>query len=675
MTIPPDSAPPVRRVLYVAKTHLDVGFTDRAAVVRQRYLDDFFPRAVQVSEQLRAAGGPAALRWTTGSWILSEALDAADAAQRRRLEAAIEQGALCWHALPFTLHTEFADRSLVEHGLGLSAELDRRFGRRTRAAKATDVPGHTRALVSLLADVGVDLLHVGVNPAASAPRVPEQFRWRDDAAAASPEIQVMYQPGGYGDLQVVAGTDVAVVVDLTGDNLGPRSAEEITATFAQLADRFPGADVQAASFEDVAEVMARAADALPVITQEIGDTWIHGTGSAPGLTAGFRALGRLRRRWLDDEPTLVDDPAMRAASTTLLQVAEHTWGLDQKTHWPELAHWSADDLATVRDRQDTMRFEASWQDQRDLLDRAVAQLAIGHADLAAEAHDALAALTPVEPGPDASGCTPVDPARELRLDDWTVRLDPDDGAVSSLVTPDSTELVAPGAALARFVHRTHDAADFERWFGTYNASTRPEDEHWARWDNTKPGLERSGAVARSWTPTLEGAWTGTDEHGAFLLVRSRIVVAASDPVSVPQRLWTRLRPRPDGSVAFELSWFGLRAARWPCSVWWSFAPAVGSPEVWRMRKLDEWVSPLDVVADGGRRLHVADRVAHPDGVELELVDTGLVAPGHTDLLVWDDRPVDMSGGWHVALFANLWGTNFPMWTEGDARFRVVLRRS
>lgn len=664
----------IRRVLYVAKTHLDVGFTDRASVVRRRYLDDFFPRAVQVGEQLRAAGGPAALRWTTGSWILTEALDAADTTQRRRLESAIEQGALCWHALPFTLHTEYADRSLVEHGLRLSAELDRRFGRRTRAAKVTDVPGHTRGLVSVLADAGVDLLHVGVNPAASAPVVPEQFRWRDDAAVGSPELQVMYQPGGYGDLQVVAGTDVAVVVDLTGDNLGPRSAEEITTTFARLAERFPGAELEAASFDDVAEVMARAAGSLPVITQEIGDTWIHGTGSAPALTAGFRALGRLRRQWLDDEPALVDDPAMRAASTTLLQVAEHTWGLDQKTHWPELAHWSADDLAAVRDREDTVRFEASWQDQRDLLDRAVAQLAVAHPERAAEASDALAALTPIEPDPDASRCTRVDPEAAIDLGGWAVRLDLDDGAVVSLRTPDGAELVAPGAALARFVHRTHDAADFERWFDSYNASRLPEDEHWARWDNTKPGLEGSGAVARTWTPTPDGVWTGTDELGPFLLVRSRIVAAASDPVSVPQRLWTRLRPRPDGSVSFELSWFGLRAARWPCSSWWSFVPAVGSPERWHMRKLDEWVSPLDVVADGGRRLHVADRVAHPDGVELELLDTGLVAPGDSDLLVWDDRPVDMSGGWHLALFANLWGTNFPMWTEGDARFRVVLRR-
>ena len=221
----------VRRVLHISKTHLDVGFTDLATAVRRRYLDDFFPRALEVAEELRARGGPARLRWTTGSWILTEALDAADALQLRRFDSAIEQGDLCWHALPFTTHTEYADRSLLEHGLSLSAALDRRYGRHTRAAKMTDVPGHTRGLVSLLADAGVDLLHVGVNPVAAPPRVPLQFRWRDTAApgrsGVAPEISVMYQPGGYGDVQVVAGTDVAVSVDLTGDNLGPRRAGEV----------------------------------------------------------------------------------------------------------------------------------------------------------------------------------------------------------------------------------------------------------------------------------------------------------------------------------------------------------------------------------------------------------------------------------------------------------------
>ena len=38
-----------------------------------------------------------------------------------------------------------------------------------------------------------------------------------------------------------------------------------------------------------------------------------------------------------------------------------------------------------------------------------------------------------------------------------------------------------------------------------------------------------------------------------------------------------------------------------------------------------------------------------------------VAPGSPALLRFDDRLPDLAGGWHVCLYDNVWGTNFPMW--------------
>ncbi len=657
---------PVRQVLYIAKTHLDVGFTATASQVRQRYLDDFFPRAMRVADELRDRDPTARLRWTTGSWILTEALEAADASHRRRLERAIEQGDLCWHALPFTLHTEYCERSLLAHGLSLSAELDRRFGRHTRAAKATDVPGHTRGLVSVLDEAGVGFLHVGVNPAAAAPRVPEQFRWRHDGAA----LMVMYQPGGYGDVQVIADTGVAVCVDLTGDNLGPRPADEIAAAFRSLAERFPGADVRAATLDDVAAMMATAEMALPVLDAEIGDSWIHGVASDPVKTAGFRALCRLRRGWIDSGRITADDPAMRRASTQLLCVAEHTWGLDQKTHWPDTDHWSAEALASVRSRPDTVRFEASWQEQRALLDRVVDELRDGGRTMLADAATAtLSSLTPVAPV--TGGLRRTDPAMPVHLGGFEVRLDPRSGSIVGLVDGDGRRWASPGHPLGGFHQRTYDAADYERWFSTYNAGTLPEDVEWARWDNTKPGLDTSGAVSRRWTTTLEDLWCGTDLLVAELSVDCD--PAGTDPVAPASSIWMTVRAggQPN-SLDLELTWIDKAAARWPESSWWSFAPIVDDATQWTMTKLGEQVSPLDVVAGGGRRLHVADRLDHPDGVRIELLDSGAVAPGAPELLVWDDAPIDLRGGWHLCLHANLWGTNFPMWTEGSARFRVQL---
>ena len=131
-------------------------------------------------------------------WV---ALQRGSRAERSRLEQAIVAGDLAWHALPFTLHTELADAGLIESALGIAAELDVRFGRQTIAAKMTDVPGHTRALVPLLAAAGVQFLHIGVNPACPMPDVPPVFRWRSPDGA---EVVVAYHSGGYGGFHSVA---------------------------------------------------------------------------------------------------------------------------------------------------------------------------------------------------------------------------------------------------------------------------------------------------------------------------------------------------------------------------------------------------------------------------------------------------------------------------------------
>lgn len=684
MTATPAGGHGVREVLYVAKTHLDVGFTDLASAVRQRYLEEFFPRAMAVAEELRAAGGPARLRWTTGSWILTEALEAASGDHLGRLESAIEHGDLCWHALPFTLHTEYADRSLVEHGLSLSAELDRRFGRRTRAAKMTDVPGHTRGLVSVLADAGVDFLHIGVNPVAAVPEVPLQFRWCDPDALTpdgvaglhvAPEVHVMYQPGGYGDVQVVAGTDVAVAVDLTGDNVGPRGAAEVTAAFDALAERFPGASVRAATLDDVAAVMAAAHRDLPVMSDEIGDSWIHGVGSDPGKTAGFRALSRVRRGWIDDGRISADDPGLRRASTRLLLVAEHTWGMDQKTHWPDTVHWSESELERVRDDPGTQAFEASWDEQRRLLDEFVGELdRAGHTGLAAHAAEVLASVRDVR-GPESApldGLAAVEPGEEVSLGPWRLVVD-ETGAVVSCTGADGREWASPSAPLVAMFQQTVDAADYERWFTTYNASTTEPDEWWARWDNTKPGLESSGARSAVWPTEATGVRCGERAGAPVLVIDQRVSAEPDDPVAAPRLVRTALRwDDASSTIDVELGWSGLGAARWPGATWWRVAPIVDDPDAWTMFKLGEPVSPLEVVEGGGRRLHVADRLTHPEGVHVRLLDTGLVSPGRPRMLVWDDTPVDLSEGWHVCVLANLWGTNFPMWSEGSGRCRVEL---
>ena len=352
---------PVSVVHVVTKTHFDLGFTGLAREVAARYRDELFPQAMATAADLRARGGPARLVWTTGSWILHHALHHGTVSQRRALEAAIGAGDLAWHALPVTTHTELMDADLVRSGLGLSAELDRRFGRTTVAAKMTDVPGHTRGLVTLLAEAEVSFLHLGVNPAWPVPEVPPVFRW---TAPDGSSVVVAYQAGGYGGEVQVEGCDEVLVFLHGGDNIAPPTADEVMEAHEGYRHRYPGAEVRASTLDGFARALASsgAVSALPEVTAEIGDPWLFGAGSDPQKLSAFRMLLDLRRL-----PRVAEALGHRAVELDreLLMVAEHTWGLDQKQALPDEVHWSRAELAALRTQPETTRFEASWAEQRD----------------------------------------------------------------------------------------------------------------------------------------------------------------------------------------------------------------------------------------------------------------------------------------------------------------------
>ena len=122
-----------------------------------------------------------------GSWLVYEYLEQASAPDRRRMEQAITRGDIAWHALPFSWQTELMDPSMIAGSIGLSQALDRRFGRTTTGAKMTDVPGHTRGLVSPLAAHGVKLFDIGaVQRRYSMPaELPPLFLWKDSAGQQS----------------------------------------------------------------------------------------------------------------------------------------------------------------------------------------------------------------------------------------------------------------------------------------------------------------------------------------------------------------------------------------------------------------------------------------------------------------------------------------------------------
>ena len=658
----------IKRVLVLFKCHLDVGFTDTQAVVMRTYFDQFFPRALDIAASLTQSGDDR-YTWTTGSWLLYEYLEQASSAQRRRVEQAVAAGDLAWHALPFSWQTEMLDRSMIAGALGLSRSLDGRFGRTTTGAKMSDVPGHTRGIVGPLAENGVKLLDVGVNGASTPPDVPPLFVWKDPEGAS---LLMMYHAQGYGGVIEVPGSDLAVAVEMRGDNGGPHSVEEIRQIYADLRKQFPGATVTASNLSAIASALEPYRGHLPVVTQEIGDTWIYGTPSDPVKVAHYREVARLRREWIAQKRFGVGDPTDLALLRRLLLAPEHTWGVDTK-RLDDYAHYAPKALASQIDAPKFLWAATSWAEKRKDIDDGLANLPEA---LRSEARKRIRGLQPVEPQP--AGLEPHTAGSEIDTTHWVLALDAKSGAIRRLREKKTgREWASPEHPLALFAYQTLSKADYDRFIANYIVAKT----WWAPMDFGKPHIEQFGAQSRDWLPTVGRCWAGKVASGHRVIAALEIADAdakGSGLVAWPQSMYLDLHlPEADPVVIINFLWFTKTPNRLPEAMWLSFLPVAPDPKGWVLEKADRDVSPGDVVRGGNRQMHaVSSGIRYQDAqgsLRIETLDAPVVALGERSPLAYSEAQPDLSKGIHFSLFNNAWGTNYIQWFGEDMRFRFVLR--
>lgn len=649
----PDIFPETRLAIIACKNHLDVGFTGTAAKVIHDQINWMFPTAIDQNRRLRDEG--LSFCWTVGSWLVWEALERKSGAALTTLEQGIAEGAIAWLATPFTTHTELMDEELVEAALGLSRQLDARFGCRTVTGKMTDVPGHTRGLVPLLARAGVSYLHIGVNHMSTKPEVPDLFRWRDPESGA--EVVVAYSRSYARDIHL-PGHQTALLFRMIGDNMEVPSMADVRSWFANARTAHPQAAVRAGRLDDFFTTLDPLRESLPILEQEIGDTWIHGGGTDPWKIQRFRELLRLRKDWLRARRLLPESKSYVRFSNALALVAEHTWSISIGPHLHDTVNWANADFARVRHRGPFRLCEASWQEQRDYLEDAVEAL---DPALAAEARQALHALSPCRP--DLSAWNEGTPA------DGPLRLDPQTGAVLAWSLPHGAVQAPDGLGLFRY--QTLSKADLDQFRADYNGRLADE----AAVDFGKPGLPPDLAESRWWTPHCRSFWHR--EGGKHLLARLDFPAQAHRDYGTPSEVWLEIQADPTArTIDWTLTWFDKTATRLPEAFWFSFAPALPEGMAWHLLKLGREIDPATVVSKGGRALHATwgARARHPNGTSwhFDTPDAPLIAPGRPSLAQFTNEVPDSRAGLHVCLFNNLWGTNFPQWNGDDLRFRFRL---
>lgn len=658
--------PSVRRVLVMFKCHFDAGFIDTQHNVVQKYFTKYFPQAIEIARAANA-GGKRRYVWTTGSWLVFEYLDRAQPAEREVMEDAIRRGDIAWHALPFSWQTEMLTPSLIEGSLALSKSLDERFGITTTGAKMTDVPGHTRGIVPPLAKHGVTLLEIGVNGGSTPAELPPIFLWKDPSGASLP---MMYHHE-YGGVACVPGSDLALVTCVRGDNSGPHKPEEIEQIYTDLAQQFPNAKIEAANLTEMANALAPYRDHLPVVTAEVGDTWIYGVPSDPLKVARYRAVARLREAWLAKG-------ALRCGDATDLQLlrhalleAEHTWGTDTKT-WLDFENYTPADLGRMLDTKNYKVVEYSWQEKRQDLFDGVATLP---EPLRAEARQTLESLKAVKPTLPAKEWPAGQP---IETTHFILEIDPRSGAITRLRNKATgKEWASATDPIALVTYQTLSQEDYQQFLASY-LTTKAD---WAAKDFGKPNIEKFGAASQEWHPAKAAVHVEESALGHRVVVELAFQdeeAAQSGRAAFPRSMYTELifdRDKP--AIRIDVSWFDKPATRLPEALWLTFKPVAQDNRGLQLHKCGEWISPFDVVVSGNRHMHALDTgfawISSENAFTVETIDAPVVALGLRTPLCFSNEQPDPSNGIHSCLFNNAWGTNYIMWYEEDNRARYVLK--
>ncbi len=638
-----------KRVHLVFKTHLDIGFTDHAEKVRRQYHERFIPQAIETGAHFYAENREEPkFIWTTGAWLIWDHLNSRSPAEVAALEQAIERGLIRWHGLPFTTHTELMSPELFRAGLSYSQELDRRFGKQTIAAKMTDVPGHTLGMVPLLAEAGIRFLHLGVNTASPPPEVPDIFRWRAPDGA---EVVVMYQRS-YGETYFPEGFDDGLSFAHTQDNIGPQSVPQTAEAYRDIRRIEPDAVIRGATLEDYGAILWEKRERFPVLELELGDSWIHGSATDPLKTAKFLALQRLYDRFAGEGL----NGRRLAFGRGLAMVAEHTCGVDIKSYLRDDKAWARADFDAARKTDYRFAYtEASWDEQRGYVDQAVAEL---DADDQQQAQAALAELFAPALVGTASRET------QLAIGGWSIELNEVTGDIATLTSPQGRRIAGRSGSLIAYRYESYDAADINRHMDTYLTHR----QEWAVLDHDKPGLGASGAaLSKVFVPSLESAGDGC--------VLLSMPAEAVERFGAPRQLALEFLP-DDGVLQLRLSLRDKPANRMPEASFLSFMPA-GAKD-WLFRKMGLWHPAGSFARSGGAQLQavnaVSGEIADVGPVVVQPLDTPLVGPQSWDFMTFCRGLPDFEEGIRFNLHNNKWGTNFPMWWEGDfsTRFRISL---
>ncbi len=463
----------------------------------------------------------------------------------------------------------------------------------------TDVPGHTRGhhrpAGRARSDVSRYRRQFGEHPAGCS----ADLRWKDPGGTSLIMMYHLHATAAWSRFPDRTWPWMLKCATITRVRTPSR---RFTGSTRACGSSSRDAQVTAANLTDIANAVEPYRERLPVVTQEIGDTWIYGVPSDPLKVARYREVARLRER-MDRGPANCRRAMPRTCaflSSFLLEV-EHTWGTDTKT-WLDFDHYTPrrSGAHARHSRSTKWCCPVGRKSAQDLME-AIATLPAAAAR--PKPPRACAAFSPPSRTPPDRGRTTPPSRSKPRI---------------------SSSRSIPRPAPFRRLHSKktgHDWASTESAAGlvflpdALEARLRPllcglpEKPRGLGAEGFRQAQYRTfRRRSRTWTAgarrTAGGAAT---RRGTGLWPSSRSTMPSRRKPAGPHGrrrcIWNCCCPMPSRWSRFSFSWFGKAANRMPEALWLSFQPAASDPRGWLLDKSGSSISPFDVVPGGNRAMH------------------------------------------------------------------------
>ena len=388
------------------------------------------------------------------------------------------------------------------------------------------------------------------------------------------------------DYLQIPGCPHVLVYAWRNDNHGPaESTKEVLGDFEEVQGWFPGAQVVVSTLDNFTThaIAAGAKQNVPLVTAEIGDTWVMGVPSDPVKTMRMRSTQRIREQCVaagEQEcayPSSVDGELAPSPASSpfynfsrlLMKASEHTWGVSggnlgdfRSTNWSNV-DFHREVQAGAKELHTN---PLSWTIQRkwayDYPLSALPESSSLRQRIEADVEDQRPKM------PSTAGYSPL-PVPGAESEDGQIKLNGIAGGLASLsidvATGGITRLIDHSSSggsrnwastdeqLARVRYQTLNAVNYTDFIDQYLYYMT--DRSWANNTYGKYGIEEANPNYTLASPRVLQAWSRTGPNAAGVNITAIVLRQAFDDDRLhvnyggPEEVWTVLSVGPGSQAA------------------------------------------------------------------------------------------------------------------------------